>query len=250
MVGIGGTSLLFIVAHEALTQSSYFKARRIVVEGNDRLSTEDILKQAEVKPGVNILGVNLRILRFRLLANPWIVDAEVGRQLPDTIHIRVTERAPIGKVELDRFYYLDHSGELVKTVEPSDQIRVPVVTGLKVSDIDLNSQARSQMFKPVMEALHLGQLCGGVLPLHALCRIHADPDMGITLFGFESGLTIKLGFGDYESKFSRLRDIVSYLGRGEELSNIECVDLNDVDRVVVRPSKGGSALRVCYRKEV
>lgn len=249
-IAIGGTSLLFILGHDALTQSSYFEARMITVEGNHRLSTATILKQGGVRLHDNILGMNLGLLRHRLLADPWICAAEVERELPVSIHIRVRERVPIAMLKLNRLFYLDETGEVFKSVEPSDRIRVPVVTGLKFSDIDLNGQGRSRAFKAVMEVLHLSRLHGSVLPLNAIHDIHADPEMGLTLFGFEKGVAIKLGFGDYESKFNRLRDMMTYFRQGEALLDVECIDLNDLERVVVRPSGGVSLLGVSYRKEI
>ncbi len=249
-VAMGGTSLLFILGHDALTQSSYFDAQTITVEGNHRLSTSTILKQCGVKLHDNILGMNLRLLRHRLLADPWVRAAEVQRELPVSIRIRVRERVPIAMLKFKRFFYLDETGEVFKSVEPSDRIRVPVVTGLKLSDVDLGGQGRSRVFKAIIEVLRLSRLHGSVLPLDAIHNIHADPETGLTVFGFEKGLAIELGFGDYESKFNRLRDMMSYFRRGDELLDIACIDLNDLERVVVRPSGGVSLLGVSYRKEI
>ena len=249
-VAIGGTSLLFILGHDALTQSSYFEAQTISVEGNHRLSKATILKQSGVKLHENILGMNLTLLRQRLLADPWICAAEVEREVPASIHIRVRERVPIAMLNLDRLFYLDQTGEVFKSVQSSDQVRVPIVTGLTVSDIGLDGQGHSPVFKAMMEVLHLSRLHGSVLPLDAIHHIQADPEMGLTLVGFEKGLAIKLGFGDYESKFNRLRDMVSYFRQGHELLNIACIDLNDLERVVVRPTGGVSLLGVAYRKEI
>ena len=249
-VAMGGTSLLFILGHDALTQSAYFEAQTISVEGNHRLSKRTILEQAGVTLHDNILAMNLRLLRQRLLADPWICAAEVERKLPDSIHIRVRERAPVAILKLNRLFYLDETGQVFKSVEPSDQVRVPVVTGLTVSDIDLNGQGHSPVFKAMMEVLHLSRLRGSILPLDAIYNIHADPEMGLSLCGFEKGLAIKLGFDEYESKLNRLRDMMSYFRRGDELLDIECIDLNDLERVVVRPAGGVSLLGVCYRKEI
>jgi cell division protein FtsQ len=249
LAGMGGTSLLFILVHDALTQSSFFEARTITVEGNQKLSQKAILKQGNLRLGDNILGVNLKILRNNLLANSWIAAAEVERDLPDAIHVRVRERVPIAMVELNRHFYLSESGEIFKPVEPSDKIRVPVVKGLKLSQIDPGNPGGGPALRAVMEVLNLARLHGSVLPLRSLHSVHVDPEMGLTLFGFESGMAIKLGFGDFESKLNRLRDMISYLRRGAELSRVGSVDLNDLDRVVVRPAGGGSLLGVCYRKE-
>jgi len=245
-----GASLFFILVHDALTQSSYFEATGITVEGNRRLTKEAILEQADVKPGDNILGVNLKVLRHRLLANPWIAAADVRRELPDTIHLRVTERVPLAKVELSRPFFIDRTGEIVKSAGPSEQMEVPVVTGLKLSDVGFNDSIRSEMFGAVMEVLHLSLVEGSVLPIDMLSRIHADPDTGLVLFGFEKGVAIHLGFGDYHAKFERLGDVISHFRQGDQLSDIDYIYLKDVDRAVVRPSEGVSALRACRRKEV
>ena len=249
LVGMGGTSLLFILAYDALTQSSTFEARTITVEGNHRLSKEAILKQGKIKLHDNIFGINLKILRNRLLADPWIAAAEVERGLPDTIHIRVREHMPIAAVELGRLFYLSEAGEIFKPIETSDRTRVPVVTGLGLSDIDLRNSQGLPALRAIMEVLHLSRLHGSILPPHVIHSIHADPEMGLTISAFQSGLLVRLGFESYESKFNRLRDLISYFRQEGEPSNVGYIDLNDLDRVVVRPSVGVSSLKVCYRKE-
>ncbi len=302
MGGIAGTSLFLILVYDAVTQSSYFKARTITVEGNQRLSRDTILKQAGLKLHDNILFVNLNTLRYRLIAHPWVAAAEIERQLPDVIHIQVKERVPIAIVELnrslpallpsgarskghvreglsDRLFCLDEEGEIFKPVEPSDNVNVPLVTGLGLSDIDFNDQSRSRLFRAVMEALHLSRLHQNVVPLGDLHSINVDREMGLTLYAFfvqgdqsatrepafadkagRSMLAIKVGFGDYESKYSRLGDVVPYLKKKSGFLNLESIDLSDSDRVVVRPYQtgrgrirsvaGGGNLRPSMRKEV
>lgn len=247
---MGGTSLLFILVHDALTQSSYFEAREITVEGNARLSKETILRQADIKLNENILGINLKVLRNNLLADPWIAQAEVERELPDAIHIRIKEQVPVAVVELNRPFFLSEQGEIFKPVEPPDSTDVPLVTGLKLSDIDPGNPGRSRALQAIMEVIRLTRLHGSVLPSQSLHSIHADPEMGLTLFGFTNRMAVKLGFEDYEAKFDRLRDMIAYFRPEDGLEHVGCVDLNDRDRVVIEPSDTISLVGVCYRKEM
>jgi cell division protein FtsQ len=247
---IGGTSLLFILAHDALTQSSYFEAKTISVAGNERLAKETVLKQAGIQLQDNILGVNLKVLRNNLLADPWIAAAEIQRDLPDTIHIRIRERVPVAVVELNRPFYLSETGEVFKPVESSDSADVPIVSGLSFADIDPGNPRRSNALKAIMEVLRLTRLHGSVLPSRSLKGIHADSEMGLTLYGYSNGMAIKLGYEDYESKFDRLRDMMAYLRQGDRLRHVGSVDLNDLDRVVITPGDRTSLLGVCYRKEM
>ena len=273
-----GTSLLLILAYDTVTQSSYFEARTITVEGSQRYSKETILKQAGLKLHDNILSLNLNTLRYRLMARPWIAGAEIERELPDVIHIRVKERVPVAIVDLNRpaslagegdegrLFYLDEEGEIFKPVEPSDKVRVPVVTGLALSDIDFNDQSRSLLFRAVMEVLRLSRLHQNVIPLHALHSIHVDREVGLTLYAFlapynlpatpdyaseadrrtQAGrgvVAIKVGLGDYGSKYRRLREMIPYLKKESGFLNLQSIDLNDSDRVVVRHSLAGQAVR-------
>ncbi len=245
-----GTSLLFILVHDALTQNAYFQTRAITVDGNQRLSRETIVQLAGLGVNDNILAVNLKTVLSRLLADPWVAAAEVERELPDAIHIQIRERVPIAMLDLGRRFYLDSGGEIFKRVEASDKIGVPVVTGLNLSDVDLNDPWRRKPFRDVMHVLRLSRLDGTVLPLHILERVHVDREMGLTLFAFDEGLAIKLGFGGYESKYNRLRDMMSHFRPPGQLSNIKSIDLNDLDRVVVRPFRGVSLVAAPYRKEI
>ena len=250
IICISGTSLLFILAHDALTQSAYFEAKTITVAGNERLSKEAVLRQAGVQLRENILGVNLKVLRNNLLADPWIALAEIQRELPDTIHISIKERVPIAVVELNRPFYLSETGEVFKPVEPLDSTEVPVVTGLRLSDVDPENPGRSLAMQAIMEVIRLTRLHGSVLPSHSLKAIHADSEMGLTLFGYSNSMAIKIGYEDYESKFDRLRDMMAYLRQGDRLQHVGSVDLNDLDRVVIKPGDRTSLLGVCYRKEM
>lgn len=276
--GMAATSLLLILAYDAVTQTSYFEAQKITIEGNKELSKGTVLKHAGMRLRDNILAVNLNAIRYRLIAHPWIADADVERELPDTIHIRVQERIPLAIVELDRpaggaggsvaggLFYLDEKGSIFKPVEPSDKARVPVVTGLSLADIDFDNPGHSSLFKTVMEALHLSRLQKDLLPSYALHRIQVDREMGLTLHAslaphnlyaspvyapipassatreMRAGggvVAIKVSFGGYESKFSRLRYLVSYLKQEDGSLNIQFIDMSDSDRVVVKPLPTG-----------
>ena len=105
-----------------------------------------------------------------------------------------------------------------------------------------------------------------MIPLHALRSIHVDREVGLTLYAFlapcnlpatpafaseadrrtQAGggvVAIKVGFGDYGSKYGRLRDVIPYLKKESGFLNVQSIDLNDSDRVVVRQSLAGQAVR-------
>jgi cell division septal protein FtsQ len=262
MGGLAGISLLLILVYDAVTQSPYFEAKKITVEGYSKLSREEVLERTGLKLHDNILSMNMHRLRDTLVAHPWIESAEIERTLPDEIHVRVRERVPIAIVDFEGFYYLDEKGEIFKSVEASDKVVVPIVTGLSLAGFDFEDPWGSEVFESVMEALQLCRRHDTPIPFAALHRVQVDKDTGLTLYASlapydahavpactpavarsaQSGtstVAIKVGFGRYESKFSRLRDMISYLKQRDGFLNLQYVDLDDTDRVVVRPSVAG-----------
>ena len=105
-------SSAFIFSHDFLTQCDYFNAESLNVTGAHRISDRQVVKQAQISGGMNILSVNLETARERLLANPWIAEAEVSRELPDGIRIPITEHQPLAVLDLGRKYLINVKGEI------------------------------------------------------------------------------------------------------------------------------------------
>jgi len=93
-------SLLFVFVFDFLTQSGYFRAEEITVKGRNRLSEPEVLEQAQIGSGMNILSINLAKAGKLLMSHPWIADAEVRRELPSGIHIRITEHKPAAVLDI------------------------------------------------------------------------------------------------------------------------------------------------------
>ncbi|MDP4978978.1 MAG: FtsQ-type POTRA domain-containing protein, partial [Desulfobacterales bacterium] len=94
VAAVAAVSAFFILVHDILTQCDYFKISRLTIEGAQRLTEKEIAQQAQVGKGVNILAVNLSLVRKRLLAHPWIAEAGVSREIPSGLSNRIKEHTP------------------------------------------------------------------------------------------------------------------------------------------------------------
>jgi len=241
-------SLLFVFSYDFLTQCDYFKAKELMVTGTHRLTENQVLKAAQIQNGVNIFSVNLSKVRKRLIAHSWIQDAEVSRELPSGISVRIKEQKPLAILDLGRKFIINTQGEVFKEVDGSDLCNLPVISGLEFSDINVKDESRSVPFNAVMTFLALGQKSESVLPYGSIKRIHVDREMGLSIYALDHIREIKLGYSDYPVKFEMLKDVLPYLKKHGELSRLESIDLNDLDRIVVNPAKIESAAK--GRKEV
>jgi len=230
-------SFLFLFSYDFLTQCDYFMAEKLVVTGADRLSEKQILQQAQIKKGINILSVNLSMARKRLLAHSWITEAEVSRDLPSEINIRVKEQKPLAILDLGRKFLINTSGEIFKEMAVSYPDQLPIISGLEFSDINVCDKPRSIPFKAVMNVLELGQKSNSVLPYKLIKRIQVDREMGLTIYAFERIKVIKIGYNDYPNKYARLKNILVHLKKRRGFSHLESIDLNNLNRIVVQPTK-------------
>lgn len=228
-------SSLFIFVHDLITQCEYFQAKTITVIGAKQLTAVEILEQAQMKEGENILSVNLSLMRRRLLTHPWIADAEVKRELPDKMVITIREHEPLALIDLGKRFLINESGEIFKEWERADPVDLPVICGLDFSDISIPGTSRGMSYDAVISILMIGRSNKGVIPNHFIRQIIVDPEVGVTMCAFDERKTIRLGYHDYPEKFERLQGILFFLGPMEHFEDFDFVDLMEPDRIVVGP---------------
>jgi cell division protein FtsQ len=246
------TSILFVFVHDVITQCDYFKATSLKIEGVQRLSQNQIIEAARVKKGMNVLDVNLAMARKRLLAQPWIADAEIRREIPAGLHIKVQEHSPLAIIDLGRKFLLNQNGRVFKEWTDTDPANLPLVSGLALSDIrvhgktaappSLKDEKPSQLehpqndpFEAVMQVLRLGRQTRSILSNRNIRQIKVDREIGITLVAFKQMKTIVLGYYNYPLKFNMLKDILSNGKHRRSFPEFDRIDLNNVNRIVVNP---------------
>ena len=257
------SSLLFILCYDLITQCSYFKAKKITVSGTHRLSENLIYEQAQIKPGMNIMAVNLATARKRLLAHPWIAEVQIQRVIPSAIHIQIREHRELAVVDLGRRFLIDEDGNIFKECDPGDPRDLPVIHGLRYSDLNVRQKVaapglkknmvsmaakKSTGAKPAVESLYdaviavlrLSNTAGTVVPNKEIKKIQVDRQIGLTVYAYEQTKAIKLGFNNYADKYAILNTVVAYLKNGGalNLNDIDSIDLNNPDRIIVNLLRG------------
>jgi cell division protein FtsQ len=249
------TSCLFVFVYDVLTQCDYFKAQSLRIDGIHRLTQKEIVEQAGISKDVNVLAVNLSIVRKRLMAHPWIAEAEVRREIPSGLLIRIKEQQPLAVVDLGNKYIINEQGRIFKEWTASDPETLPVISGLELADVIIYSKTGSDNpqrlymqnqhpqsaaagelpFEAVMQVLTLGKEARSILPNQKIKHIRVDRQIGITLEAFNQMKTIVLGYHNYPLKYTMLKNIMAYRNRGRGFPDFDRIDLNNVNRIVVNP---------------
>lgn len=247
VAGFAATTGFFILSHEIVTQCDYFAAETITIEGIRRLTHEQVARQARVRTGDNILSVKLSLVRKRLLAHPWIAEAEVSREIPSRLIIRVKEHRALAVVDFGQKFLINHQGRIFKPWNSGDAQNLPVIRGLDLSDLTVHSRLESPLadraavdsapFRAVMQVLELGKQQGSILPNHLIRQISVDRQIGLTIYAYDRLKTISLGYSDYMAKYHMLAKLFSYLKRQRSIFDFDRIDLNNLERIVVNPIK-------------
>jgi cell division protein FtsQ len=245
VVALAAVTGFFILIHEIVTQCDYFAAEKVTIEGTQRLTHEQVARQARVRIGDNILSVNLSLTRKRLLAHPWIAEAEVSREIPSRLIIRIKEQTALAVVDFGQKFLINHQGRIFKAWNPAEQHDLPVISGLDLSDLKVYGRLESSHpaqasldsapFKAVMQVLELGKKQGSILPNHLIRQISVDRQIGLTIFAFDGLKAISLGYSDYIGKYHMLAKLFSYLGGQRSIFDFDRIDLNNLQRIVVNP---------------
>lgn len=236
-------SATFMFVHDVMTQSSYFDAKRIEVSGTNRLSPQEMLDFVGLKPGVNLLALNLSLVRKRLISHPWVADATLRRELPDGLVIAIKEHRALAVVDLGRKFVINDEGVIFKEAKTFDLQRLPRVTGLQYADMAVGDQETSPAFDAVMSVLVMGKQPGSPLPNRAIKQVAVDRDMGLQLYAFDERLAIRLGYNQYVKKYQRLATALYYFDKSSLAAEIEWIDLRNPERIVINPIQGRSGIK-------
>jgi len=227
-------SIIFVLGYDFFTQCDYFMASIIEVKGYKNLSKEEVIEQSQINIGQNILSINLSTARKRLLSHSWISEAEVRRELPNSIYIGIKEHEPLAILDIGRKFIINAHGTVFKEWKPSDPNNLPIINGLDFSDLNVpGGEFRSIPFEAVMNVLQLGRNPESILYNRLIKKIHVDREIGLTLYAFNPIKAIKIGYDNYPGKYDRLKSVFLYLKNKQNFSSFNSIDLINLNRIVL-----------------
>jgi cell division protein FtsQ len=215
-----------------LAETPLLKIDRVVVGGNRRLATEDVLALLGGLRGENIVMTDLDAWRERLVASPWVRDATFRRSLPSTVEVMVAEREPIGIGRLKgQLFLVDEHGAVIDTYGPQySDLDLPIIDGLTagsaVGDADTG---RGELAARVIQALKTKPNLARRLSQIDVADEH---NAAVILNGDQA--VIYVGDDRFLPRIESYLDLASALRA--RVADIDYVDLRFDDRIYVRPT--------------
>lgn len=220
---------LLIFGYNILISRPYFEIKEISVRGLKQLTEKDILAAAEIKSEQSLLAINTDAVIRRVAANQWVRNVYIGRELPNKLVLEVRERNPLVLVKhAGDFYLMDEEGFVFKRLGKSDEVDLPILTG-----IDLQAEAKSPLFINVMNLLKHVASSGKYSYLGTISEIYLDDVFGLSLIS-DQGLYLKLGMEGFEKKLTRLTPVLADLEQRGMKNGYLIIDLSDESKVTVQ----------------
>jgi cell division protein FtsQ len=231
---LGLSTAVAWTARRHILTSPRFAVTDIVVQGAHHRGGELLAAEAGITKGMNVFALDLERARNKLLADPWIDSAVIGRHLPGKVVVEVTERELGAVVALLETYLAARDGRVFKRVEPGDPVDLPIITGLTS---DALADDRLGVQRTIVRALDLAgdyehSALGAKAPLQ---EIHVSNGGELTLVVGKDGVSVLLGLPPFRRKLDEAARIFTELEhRAAHASVVMLDDEARPDRVVVR----------------
>lgn len=241
---LGGAWLL----NQLVYQNQAFAIRTIEVQTDGVISPDQLRRWANVRPGQNLLALDLARVKRDLQMSPALATVTVERILPKTLRIRVTEREPLLQVSVPKanaqggldatIFHLDENGVVMFPLDPRQRTKpflqpdetLPLLSGLNFADLKpgqpINSPAAQAALKLASEFAY-SPMAG----LVDLKRIDVSvPDVIVVTTGQGSEVTFALE--NIDQQMRRWRQIHDLGQRTHR--NVASIDLAVSNNVPVR----------------
>lgn len=226
--------------------SPTFGVQHVALDGASHVTEAELLTRGELALGMNIFDVDEARAASLIAELPWVAEASVERELPDTVRVRVREHVPAA-VALDggAWSLLDAAGQPFKQLDGADPAsaligQLPLLTGLDVQALGRQDQEGALERARFAEAQQVLATYArmGLDKRAPLSEVHIDPVLGVSLVLAEGGAEVRLGWGRWEERLNKLSVVHHTLAaRGTEVDYILIDQEESLHRVTVGPAR-------------
>jgi len=205
--------LFVLVGVGIILYSTVFRLKRVQVLGTSYRTPKEVVAQAGIAEGDNILLLDEKLIREKINADRYLVFLDMQRDYPDGLILQVQERVPRVNIQsLGVQYTLDVEGMVLEQTQ-SLQLRegMIAVTGLDITSIasgrymTLRKDTQLTAYKKVLAELVLQETISQISELNLS---NVDNLYLVSVDGF----TVRLGdVSDIQAKIGSMRTVLSYL---------------------------------------
>jgi cell division protein FtsQ len=215
-----------------------FLLSQVDVVGNRLLTKDEVVRLSGLEMGTSLLTVRIADVESAVRQSPRVRRVRVSRALPNRLIVTLDETLPVALVAVapGKVVEVSESGALLPTVERSDLVDVPLITGAEVGE---GGQPLSEGLKEVLDLIVAAKEEAPIFAAE-ISEVRIAPGSGLVIYTVADGAEIRVGSGALDARgMKRLSMVLSDLrSRGVKA---ETIDMRFRDQIVVRPARGRTA---------
>lgn len=237
----GGEWVLNCLVYE----NDAFAIQQIEVQTDGVIAPEHFRRWATVKPGQNLLALDLMRVKRDLELVPLIQSAAVERVLPRTLRLRIIEREPLAQAItmqagpgggcVQVIYHLDETGFVMLPLDPKLRAApsamqndlLPVISGVAISDLRPGRRVESAQVRAALNLItefDHSPMAG----LAELQRINASTPEILEVFT-SHGSQIIFSLNSFQQQLNRWRLVYDqYQNQGKAIATLDLSIANNV----------------------
>lgn len=230
-----------------LYKNKAFAIQQVEVQTDGVISLDQLRRWASVKPGENLLALDLTRVKRDLELVPLIQSAAVERVLPHTLRVRVTEREPIARVYAPQpranggydmtLFYLDKEGCVMLPLDPRQRSapaqvdeHFPTIGGMSAAELRPGRRIDLPQLRSALELIAQFEQ-SSISSAVALQRIDLSSP-GILQITTGQGSEITFSMNDLDQQLRRWNEIYE---QGKKFNkNIASLDLAVTNNIPAR----------------
>jgi cell division septal protein FtsQ len=211
------------VLNRLVYENKAFAIQELDVQTDGVISLDELRRWTGVKPGANLLALDLARVKRDLELVPLVQAVSIERILPRTLRIRITEREPIAQINVPRLrqgggvdlavYQLDADGYVMVPLEPRQRATplnqpgdaLPAVCGVNSSELQPGRRIGTQQVHAALRLI----LAFEQSPMAGLVDLRrvdvSSPEALVVTTG--QGSEVTFGLTDLDQQLRRWHDI-------------------------------------------
>lgn len=186
--------ILIIIVFVLILSSSLFNITEITVNGNSKVSSEEVISLSQIEKYSNIFKINKLQSIESIKENAYIEKVEIKRKLPNTIELQIEERVPNYMLQFaDSYVYINNQGYMLEI--SNEKLHIPILVGVTtdLSNIKAGNRINLEDLKKMDIVIEIYETAKRNEIENLITKIDISNEKNYTLILEQEGKTVYLG---------------------------------------------------------
>ncbi|MFN7928359.1 MAG: FtsQ-type POTRA domain-containing protein [Blastocatellia bacterium] len=238
-----------VMAYSRLSGVQFFVVKEIELQGTKRASREEVLRSLDAYKMRGLWQLDLQALRTTVEKNPWVLEADVARVLPDAVRVTVHEREPVApwRNPSNSIVWVDRDGRSLGELDFNQTDKVPpIINGLEEgasNELRAANRRRMETYQRLLTELDQGS----IKLSESIDEVRLQEPQAVRVHLQKYNVDVLLGDAEFRARLEKALKVLDAIER-KDLSTLGFYKITDAEKLV--HSDGIAYLNVMHADRV